>query len=66
MEREKLFKIFKQAIEDEERAYDFYLKASESASEPEIKKTFKDLARDELYHSERLKEEYKKLRDLTT
>ena len=66
MEREKMFTIFKKAIEDEEKAYAFYLKASEIALNPEIKKTFETLAKDELYHAEKLKEQYKELRELST
>ena len=66
MEREELFAVFKKAIDDEEKAYEFYLKAAENALEPEIKKTFETLAKDELYHSEKLKEKYRGLRALTS
>ena len=64
MDREELFKVFKKAIDDEEKAYEFYLKSAQSALEPEIKKTFEALAKDELYHSEKLKEKYRELRAL--
>lgn len=66
MDRETLFNYFKQAIEDEDKAYAFYLEAAASISEPEIKKIFEELAETELFHSEMLKEKYKKLRELTS
>lgn len=62
MDREILFKIFKQAIEDEDKAHAFYMKAAAGIPDPEIKKIFDDLAKTELYHSEMLRNEYEKLR----
>ena len=66
MDTETLFKYFKQAIEDEEKAHAFYLEAAATISDPEIKKTFEELAKTELSHSEMLKNKYKKLRELTS
>lgn len=66
MERETLFSLFQRAIEDEDKAYAFYLEAAASTSEPEIKQTFEELAKTELFHSEILKNKYKKLRELTS
>ena len=66
MDSETLFNYFKQAIEDEDKAHAFYLEAAASISEPEIKKTFEELAQTELFHSKMLKEKYKKLRELTS
>lgn len=66
MDRETLFKIFKQAIQDEENAHAFYSSAAAGISEPEFKKTFELLAKNELGHVEMLKEKYKKLRDMTS
>jgi len=65
MDRKQLFSFFKQAIEDEDKAYAFYLDAAANTSEPEIKKTFEELAETELSHSKMLKDEYAKLRELT-
>ena len=65
MDREDLFMIFKKAIEDEERAREFYLKAAKGVSDPVMKKTFEDLAGAELGHAEILKDRYRELREST-
>ncbi|GAB4389644.1 MAG: hypothetical protein Kow0025_16260 [Thermodesulfovibrionales bacterium] len=61
MDREDLFLIFKKAIEDEEKARDFYLRAAGSVSDPDIKKTFEELARTEIGHAELLRDKYREL-----
>jgi rubrerythrin len=62
MEREAIFRIFKEAIEDEQRAHKFYMKAAASTPDPALKKTFEELARTELRHSEILEEKYQELK----
>lgn len=66
MDREKLFEIFKVAIENENEAYEFYLKAAESTSDPESKKLFEEFATIEFTHVNRLKERYAELREMTS
>jgi rubrerythrin len=66
MDRERLFGIFKEAIEDEQKAHHFYLNAAAATTDTEIKKTFEELARTELYHAEILQEKYKELRERTS
>lgn len=62
MDKEELFRVFKKAIEDEQKAYDFYMKAAAGTQDPEVRKTFEDLAKTELRHSEILEEKYQELR----
>ncbi len=65
MEREKLFKVFKTAIDDERRARNFYMSAAALTSDPDIRKIFEELASVESSHEAKLLEKYTKLRDRT-
>ncbi len=61
MERRTLFNIFKMAIEDERKAYNFYLTAAANTYDPAVKEIFEDLAQTEFSHEARLREKYKQL-----
>ena len=45
IDREKLLDVFEIAIDEENKAYQFYLKAVENTSNPDVKKLLKNLQR---------------------
>lgn len=53
--------VFKQAILNEVEGYEFYKMAAYNADNDEVKKSFLDLANEELKHIEWLKDAFKKL-----
>ena len=55
MENQKNLEIIKQAILNEVEGYQFYKMYSEKVTSPEVKKTFLDIANEELEHIEYLK-----------
>lgn len=62
MDNDTLFDIFKKAILDEHKAYEFYLKAASATTNGEAKKLFEGFAAQELKHERALEELYKTLR----
>ena len=66
MDTERLFDIFKIAIEDESRAAEFYQNAAQTTFDAESKQIFEEFARMETQHLNRLKEKYAELRKKTT
>lgn len=54
MEKAQLEKIFSDAIEREIEAHEFYLAVSQKVTNPDVKKTFAELAQEELGHKELL------------
>jgi rubrerythrin len=63
MDRDKLFDIFKIAIDMEHEAHEFYTKAAETTSDPEVKMLFEEFAAAELVHKQKLKEKYSLMRE---
>ena len=63
IDRENLFDVFKIAIDKENEAYQFYLKAAENTSNPDVKKLFEEFAKVELSHEQKLKDKYRELRE---
>lgn len=62
MDNDTLFNIFKTAIMDEHKSYEFYLKAASTATNVEAKKLFEDFAAQELKHEHDLEKLYRTLR----
>ncbi len=54
MDKTRLDQIFSDAIEREIEAYEFYLAVSQKVTNPDVKKTFAELALEELGHKELL------------
>ncbi len=54
--------ILQYAIDEEKDAYDFYMKASEQITDPDLKRFLVDLARFELGHHEILKRKLEECR----
>ncbi|MEW6002251.1 MAG: ferritin family protein [Nitrospirota bacterium] len=65
IDREKLFDVFKIAIDKEHEAYEFYMNAAANTSNPDVKKLFEEFARVELSHEQKLIDKYRKLRETT-
>lgn len=63
IDREKLLDVFEIAIDEENKAYQFYLKAVENTSNPDVKKLFEEFAKVELSHEQKLKDKYRELRE---
>lgn len=62
MDNDILFNIFKTAIMNEHKSYEFYLKAASSTTNGEVKRRFESFAAEELRHENDLEELYKTLR----
>jgi rubrerythrin len=59
--KEKLFNIFKQAVEDERRAQEMYGEAIALCEDPEMIRILEKLRRDEVSHEKSLVEQYNRL-----
>ena len=59
---EKFFSAFKLAIDEEQKAYDLYMRLTEMCEEPALKKTFEKFAADELHHKKMLMDTYKEMK----
>ena len=62
MDNDTLFDIFKTAIINEHKAYEFYLKAARDTDNMEAKKLFEQFASVELKHEHDLENLYKSLK----
>lgn len=62
MDNDTLFNIFKTAILEEHKSYEFYLKAARDSTNVEAKKLFEDFAVSESNHEHALEELYRNLR----
>ena len=62
MEQEKLFDIFKIAIDREHEAYEFYKEAAQNTKDAEAKTLFEKFASVELEHERALQETYKRMK----
>jgi len=63
MEQEKLFEIFKIAIDKEHEAYEFYTKAAQNTKDTEAKALFEKFALVELEHEKALQDKYRKMKE---
>ncbi|MBI3355003.1 MAG: hypothetical protein HY034_08985 [Nitrospirae bacterium] len=61
MEQEKLFEIFKIAIDKEHEASEFYTKAAQNTKDAEAKALFEKFASVELEHERALQETYMRI-----
>jgi len=58
VDNEKLFEMFKIAVEKEHEAYETYNDISGKVDDENLKKIFEDTAKDELKHKEQIMEQY--------
>ncbi|MFZ3066505.1 MAG: ferritin family protein [Nitrospirota bacterium] len=63
MEQEKLFEIFKIAIDKEHEACEFYTKAAQNTKDAEAKTLFEKFALVELEHERALQETYRRMKE---
>jgi rubrerythrin len=63
MDNEKLFEMFKEAVDKEHEAYETYKDIAENVDDDNLKKIFKDMADDELRHKEQIMEQYNILKN---
>jgi rubrerythrin len=61
--KEKLFDIFKQAVEDERKAQQMYGEAIALCRDPELIRILEKLRRDEANHEKSLVEQYNRLKE---
>ena len=61
--KEKFFSAFKLAIDEEQKAYELYVRLAEMCDESELIKLFEKFAADELQHKKILMDRYKEMKN---